>query len=431
MRILHVITTINRGGAENHVVDLAVAQADRGADVAIAYLKGDGYWAKRLSTAGVRVEPLGLKRYGAIAPFFALRRLFRDYAPDLIHAHLPPAELYTRAALLPSGSGQPLLITKHNDEPFYPGPGHDVVCRWVMQRACRAIAISNAVNRYSRDHIQLADNKLRTVCYGIDCGPFETVDASARQTLHAEWGIKNGEMVIGTVARLVPQKALHALLTAFGRYKSISKRQPRLVIVGRGPLMEELKDQAERLTLSNSIVWTGFREDIPAIMHAFDVFSLTSAYEGLASFFWKPWQRAGRWLPPLSVRSLKSCKMGKPACCVHRTTQERSQRPSFGWRMLIFARFWAATDAAGCESILRSTASPTRRWRSTGNVSLEPRMYWVGNVAKSRIIGEILDAHPATTITILDCGCGDGGDWRRVLADRPDIRMAIWLWRAW
>ena len=93
MRILHVITTINRGGAENHVVDLAVAQAERGADVAIAYLKGDGYWQKRLSTAGVRVEPLGLKRYGAIAPFVALRRLFRDYAPDLIHAHLPPAEL--------------------------------------------------------------------------------------------------------------------------------------------------------------------------------------------------------------------------------------------------------------------------------------------------------------------------------------------------
>jgi glycosyltransferase involved in cell wall biosynthesis len=280
MRILHVITTMDRGGAENHLVDLAVAQADRGADVAIAYLKGDGYWAQRLSTAGVRVEPLGLKRYGAIAPCIALRRLFRDYAPDLIHAHLPPAELYTRAALLPPGSGQPLLITKHNDEPFYPGPGHDAVCRWVMQRACRAIAISNAVNRYSQEHVGLATSKMRTVYYGIDCGPFETVEASARQALHAEWGIENGEMVIGTVARLVPQKALHALLTAFSRYKSISQGQARLVIVGRGPLMAELKDQARRLALSGTIVWTGFREDIPAIMHAFDVFALTSAYEG-------------------------------------------------------------------------------------------------------------------------------------------------------
>ena len=94
----------------------------------------------------------------------------------------------------------------------------------------------------------------------------------------------------------MPQKALHALLTAFSRYKSISQGQARLVIVGRGPLMAELKDQARRLALSGTIVWTGFREDIPAIMHAFDVFALTSAYKGLASFFWKPWQPAGRWL---------------------------------------------------------------------------------------------------------------------------------------
>jgi glycosyltransferase involved in cell wall biosynthesis len=280
MRILHVITTINRGGAENHVVDLAIGQVDRGANVAVAYLKGDGYWAERLRASGVRVEPLGLTRYGAIAPFIALRRLFRDYAPDLIHAHLPPAELYTSAALLPPGSGQPLVITKHNDEPFYPGPGHRVLCRWVMRRACRAIAISNAVNRYTRDQMHLADDKLRTVHYGIDCHPFETVDASARQALHAEWGINESEIVIGTVARLVPQKALHVLLAAFARYRSISQRQPRLVIVGRGPLMAELKDMAERLALSDSIVWAGFREDIPAIMHAFDVFSLTSAYEG-------------------------------------------------------------------------------------------------------------------------------------------------------
>ena len=54
---------------------------------------------------------------------------------------------------------------------------------------------------------------------------------------------------------------------------------------------------------------------------------------------------------------------------------------------------------------------------------MNPPMYWVGNIAKSRIIGEILDAHPATPITIFDYGCGDGGDWKRVLADRPDIRM--------
>jgi SAM-dependent methyltransferase len=52
------------------------------------------------------------------------------------------------------------------------------------------------------------------------------------------------------------------------------------------------------------------------------------------------------------------------------------------------------------------------------------RMYWVGNVAKSGIIGEIFDAHPGpASITIFDYGCGEGGDWPRVLADYPHVRL--------
>ena len=75
-----------------------------------------------------------------------------------------------------------------------------------MQRACRAIAISDAVNRYPANRSiwpkQIANGLLRHRLRS-----FEAVDASARQALHAQWGIKDGEMVIGTVARIVPQKA--------------------------------------------------------------------------------------------------------------------------------------------------------------------------------------------------------------------------------
>jgi glycosyltransferase involved in cell wall biosynthesis len=280
LRILHVITTINRGGAENHVADLAVGQAERGLAVTVAFLKGDGYWAKRLEDGGVRVVPLGLERYGAVVPARRLRRLLGDFEPDLVHAHLPPAELYARIALLARNRALPLVITKHNDEPFYPGTGHQMLCGWVLRRACRAIAISDAVNRYMRNQVQLAADKFQTVHYGIDSHSFESVDAHRQRALRAEWGIENDEMVIGTVARLVPQKSLHVLLSAFARYRSIGRPSARLVIVGRGPLLGELQTLADRLAISDAIVWAGFREDIPAVMNAFDVFSLTSAYEG-------------------------------------------------------------------------------------------------------------------------------------------------------
>src|SRR5258706_8942575 len=122
MRLLHVITTISRGGAENQLVELTGDQVRRGFAVAVAYLKAEPYWAKHLRETGVRVEPLALSYYGSLRPAFRLRRLIDDFAPDLVHAHMPPAEVYTRLALLGLGGRPRLVITKHNDERFYPGP---------------------------------------------------------------------------------------------------------------------------------------------------------------------------------------------------------------------------------------------------------------------------------------------------------------------
>jgi len=209
-----------------------------------------------------------------------LRRLLQQWKPDLVHSHLPPAELYTRLALLGHDVRLPLVITKHNDEPFYRGPGHRMLGRWVARRAMRVIVISDAIRSYMRKHLGLPDDRIRMIHYVIDGRPFASVDERARQQLRAEWGARDNDMIVGTIARLVPQKALHVLLEAFARYRAIGRRQARLVIVGRGPLLAELKEAARRIDLADAVVWAGFREDIPALLRAFDVFALTSAYEG-------------------------------------------------------------------------------------------------------------------------------------------------------
>ena len=99
MRILHVITTVNRGGAENHLVDLCREQVSAGHHVAVAYLKGDRYWQAELDGMGAHPQCLDLKRYGEIGPVLRLRRMMRTFDPDIVHAHMPPAELYARLAL--------------------------------------------------------------------------------------------------------------------------------------------------------------------------------------------------------------------------------------------------------------------------------------------------------------------------------------------
>lgn len=280
MHILHVITTINRGGAENHLVALVSEQVASGLRVTVAYLKGDGYWQVSLRDLGVQVESLGLRSYGEMSPMLKLRALIRSVAPDIVHAHMPPAELYTRLALLFLHPAPVMVISKHNDEPFFRGPGQRAVGGWVARRSVRMIAISDAVSAYARNHLNMSADRVTTVHYGIDPRPYEQISESRRQDVRTEWGIPLDAWVIGTVARLVPQKALHILLNAYAQYRVQARQASRLVLVGRGPLEAELKALSSQLGLENEIVWAGFREDIPAVMNAFDAFILTSSYEG-------------------------------------------------------------------------------------------------------------------------------------------------------
>ena len=282
MKILHVITTINRGGAENHLHDLISGQiSQHGGEVACAWLKGDSYWVPDFEKIGVKLFPLRLERYGQLMPAWRLRNAIRNFKPDVVHAHMPPAELYIRLALLLLSDSNPqLVISKHNDEPFYRGFGHQLLGRWVARPACRIVTISDAVKNYMADQLGLPAAKLITIHYGIDPSPFQDVSSQAVHALRGAWGIPPQAWVIGTVARFVPQKALHVLLQGYADYRASASKPSRLVLVGRGALESELKVEAQRLGIASDIVWAGYREDIPVVMRAFDCFALTSIYEG-------------------------------------------------------------------------------------------------------------------------------------------------------
>jgi len=285
MNILHVATTLDRGGAEKHIVDLAQAQLNDGHRVTIAFLRRkNDYWAEFMRSAGAEVIDLGLERYPDITPLVRLVKLIYSRRPDIVHAHLQPAELYLRFALMMPGIPRiPFVITKHNDEPFYPGPEASLLGRWVARRSSCVIAISEAVrqNTCIKD-LGLAPGKVKTIHYGIDPAPYQKISEQETRQWRAQFGITPEQMLIGTAARLVPQKALHVLIAGFAAFlrKEAGGIDARLMLIGRGPLENDLKDQVREAGLENEVIFAGFREDIPLAMKSFDVFALTSNYEG-------------------------------------------------------------------------------------------------------------------------------------------------------
>jgi len=280
-RVLHVITSINRGGAENHLTDLVKGQIEAGFDIAVAYLRGDGYWTGRLRSFGAEVLPLDLKYYGELKPVFRLKKIIQQFKPDFLHAHMPPAEVYCRLALgVVFGGGLHFVISKHNDDRFYPGRFASLLGRWVVRRAQFVIVISKAVGRVISNGLHLAPEKIRLVYYGLDITPYLSPSEFSIQELRAEWGLKDGDLCIGTVARLEPQKSIETLVEGFHEFCSSRSGNAKLVIVGRGKLLENLKHQAREIGVFDRIVWAGFRDDIPVVMAAFDIFALSSIYEG-------------------------------------------------------------------------------------------------------------------------------------------------------
>ena len=142
------------------------------------------------------------------------------------------------------------------------------------------IAVSDTVREQTHRYLGVSSAKTRTIQHGIDPEPFACITSAQTNQLRTEWGAGKDTVVIGTVGRLVPQKALHILLEAFAHYRVVAKRPSRLIVVGCGPLEAELKARSLELGIADAVVWPGFREDIPAIISSFDVFALSSHYEG-------------------------------------------------------------------------------------------------------------------------------------------------------
>ena len=278
MRILHVISSLYRGGAENHLVSLVRHQVRGGHVVAIAYLKGIGHWTADLVALGIEVHPLRVGRYGLPRPIARLRQTIDAFAPDVVHAHMPPSELYARVALI--GRRAAFVISKHNDEPFARFPGQRLVARWCAARAHSIICISNAVAQYVGDTKVgqgIAERRLEIIRYGLD--PVLAVRGSGAG-MRRSFGIPQEAMLVASIARLVPQKGLDTLLTAFAQFRRTVAPNARLLLVGVGPLESGLKNLAATLGVADATHFAGFRVDIPAILDAVDVFALASRWEG-------------------------------------------------------------------------------------------------------------------------------------------------------
>ena len=275
IKIIHFITTIERGGAENHLQSLISAQIKNGYEIRVVYLKGKPYWKKYYESVGCDVY-----QFKSILNFLVI---VRNFKPSIVHAHLQVPEILTSLVhfFYPKFK---FIVSKHNDaySRFLPKSLNSFIYQLVSHRTKAIICISKNVFKFCSDNLYLNKEKLKIVYYGIDPNIYDPkfIDALEILRLKEDFEILKHDFVFGTVARLHPQKSLDTLINAFLIFQK-RYNNSKLLIVGEGHLENKLKAQVKELGLVNNVIFTGKRDDIPQLYQLMDVFVLSSIYEGL------------------------------------------------------------------------------------------------------------------------------------------------------
>ncbi len=270
--VFHVITTICRGGAENQLLTLIREQINIGRKVSLIFLKDKPELLQTLNRMGVEVH----SEFAGLSPFAQVLRIrkFLRGKGVLIHGHLPRAELI---AALAKGDNS-LVVTRHNAEKFFPlAPSFlsSALSRYVIRKSKAVIAISESVSKFLDEQGELPNSVSPEVIY---YGYTSNSQAVSVEKLRESLRIPLGAKVVGTVARLTPQKDIPTLLLAFSKLESDANLM--LLIVGDGPLRDELQQMADRLEIQEQVIWAGRTDKVYDHLCLMDVFVLTSTYEG-------------------------------------------------------------------------------------------------------------------------------------------------------
>lgn len=294
MRVLHVLTNLDLGGAQSSVVSICVALRRRGLDARVAHSSlggrqfcGSELLYRRLSEGGVPLYDVprmrrGVNPYQDFLALTHLRRLIREVRPEIVHTHMSKAGVLGRLAARLEKT--PRVVHSVRGWSFY-AEGSAArrrafisLERFSARLTDKMLAVSP---RLAADGLRAgigSPGDYLVVRSGIDVERFRAPGGDAG-ALRRDLGIPPGAAVVGTVMALVEQKAPLDFAAAAA---AILRASPRthFLVVGDGPLREPLKEAVRESAAGENFHFVGHSAEVPRLLGLMDVFLLTSRWEG-------------------------------------------------------------------------------------------------------------------------------------------------------
>jgi glycosyltransferase involved in cell wall biosynthesis/peptidoglycan/xylan/chitin deacetylase (PgdA/CDA1 family) len=271
---VHIVLSLQPGGLERLVANLVAAPAMSDWRMLVCCLDQEGPLADEVRRAGHEV--ILVKRRGGVDGALVLRlaAMLRERKARVVHTHSLDPMFY--GGLAARMAGVPVrLHTQHNTQVFTTYGWRD---RLKFKLAARLFTRVVAVGGETERELQRAGietPRRMTIRNGIDVTRF--APGRAVPTIP---GVPSGSRIIGTAARLSPEKGIHRLLEAFAL---LAPRHPsaRLVLAGDGPDRSALEAQARAAAIADRVAFLGFHPHVAELLPAFEIFALPSLTEGI------------------------------------------------------------------------------------------------------------------------------------------------------
>ena len=282
IRTLHVLTSLNRRGAETFAIQLVDRLSREVFLPSIWTINPFGRSAKYLVPQRTIIlsasEPFD--RQGAYQTFRRLVRAMRAWRPDLIQCHGGRALKYAMIAR-PFTRAQAYVYTKIGSvHPWLDPLPKRLFYGFLFEQVDAIVAVGEHVRREVEAVFNPRRPQLLTINTGREVAPFAEATPELVAEKRRELGLEPSDLCLMTVGSLSWEKNPQFLLTMLG---DLVPEHPRvkLVYVGEGPLEAELRRLAEREGVADRVRFAGLRGDVPHLLPAADVFLLPSLTEGL------------------------------------------------------------------------------------------------------------------------------------------------------
>lgn len=275
IRVLHIIKSLGRGGAETLLPEtLKIHDKDRFEFFYIYFLPWKDQLVDEIKEGGGKVFCFEasnnlqlLSEYKKVISFCKEKKI------DLIHCHLPWAGFLGRIVF--KTEKIPVVYSEHNLQDRY-----HIATRLINKYSFNHQSMAFGVSQDVTDSIQKNIHPsipVMTIPNGVNT---EKYKRTGKSNIRKEYGIPDEAVIIGIVAVFRFQKRLKEWLKVFSEFSQDSQ-EVYGIIVGAGPLENEIKEEHARLNLEKKVFFAGLQTNPRPFYEEMDIFMMTSSFEGL------------------------------------------------------------------------------------------------------------------------------------------------------